>query len=257
MAPANSYDFFFSNLVQLMAAPTSSLLLLLSFIAAAYSLLRRSRGHLRLPPGPWGLPIVGYVPFLRRDLHQQLAELAKTHGPIMRLRLGAKTCVVITSPDIAGEIFRGQDAIFANRDPPASAVALTYGGQDLVWSPNGPLWRLLRKLTVREVMSPAHLDAFASLRRLEVSQMLHHIVERAEGVHHGVEFHHGNALGWDAGRGGEGEHRIGVPASGGRGNGAFRGGERLRLLPLVGKVRPTRSCEGVGEEKGVVGSDSR
>lgn len=49
---------------------------------------------------PWGLPTVGHVPFLRHDLHQQFAELAKTYGPIMRLLLGAKTLVVITSPKI-------------------------------------------------------------------------------------------------------------------------------------------------------------
>lgn len=97
MAPASTYDFFFSNLVQLMASPTSSLLLLVSFLTAAYSLLRRSRG---LAPGPWGLPIVGNVPFLRHDLHQHLAELAKSYGPVMSLLLGPKTCVVITSPDV-------------------------------------------------------------------------------------------------------------------------------------------------------------
>lgn len=133
-----------------------------------------------MPPGPRGLPIVGYVPFVRHEsFHLQLAELAKSYGPIFSLRLGAKLSVVITSPAIAGEVLRSQDALFANRTPTVSSFTLSYGAQDMIWSAYGPVWRLLRRLTVREIMSQSRLDSFVPRRRVELRRMLHHVAERA------------------------------------------------------------------------------
>ncbi|KAG9452444.1 hypothetical protein H6P81_005348 [Aristolochia fimbriata] len=126
-----------------------------------------------LPPGPPGLPLVGYLPFLRQDLHCFYAELAKTHGPIFSLRLGTKLCVVLSSPSLAKEIFKDQDPVFANRDPPQSGLITSYGGSDMVWAPNGPLWRLLRKTCVREVMANSRIDATSGIRRVEVRDLVH------------------------------------------------------------------------------------
>lgn len=110
-----------------------------------------------LPPGPWGLPILGYLPFLNPNLHHQFTHLSQKHGPIYSLQLGRKFCVVISSSPLIKQVVRDQDAIFANRDPPAAAVVGT-GGVDIVWSPNGPYWRDLRKLFVREMLSNTNLQ---------------------------------------------------------------------------------------------------
>ncbi|KAL0326505.1 UNVERIFIED_CONTAM: cytochrome [Sesamum angustifolium] len=40
------------------------------------------------PPGPRGLPILGYLPFLHLNLHHQFTELAQKYGPIYKLQLG-------------------------------------------------------------------------------------------------------------------------------------------------------------------------
>lgn len=124
------------------------------------------------PPGPRGLPILGYLPFLGSNLHHSFAELAHFHGPIFKLRLGNKLCVVISSPSLAKEVVRDQDTIFANRDPPVAAHAYTYGGLDIGWSPYGSYWRNLRKVFVREMLSNASLEACHPLQRSEVRKMI-------------------------------------------------------------------------------------
>ncbi|CAH1436679.1 unnamed protein product [Lactuca virosa] len=53
-----------------------------------------------LPPGPLSLSIVGYLPFLRRDLHKEFHNMAHIYGPIFKFHLGSKLHVVINTPDI-------------------------------------------------------------------------------------------------------------------------------------------------------------
>ncbi|KAF6152598.1 hypothetical protein GIB67_013045 [Kingdonia uniflora] len=124
----------------------------------------------RLPPGPRGLPFVGNLPFLDPDLPLYFAKLTSKYGPIFKLKLGAKICVVIGSAATAKEVLKVKDSIFANRDPPASAAVINYGGYDIVWAPCGPGWRMLRTIWIREVFNKSKLDALYGIRRREVLQ---------------------------------------------------------------------------------------
>ncbi|KAK4422787.1 cytochrome [Sesamum alatum] len=123
------------------------------------------------PPGPRGLPILGYLPFLNVNLHHQFTELAQKYGPIYKLKLGSKHCTVISSPALIKEVVRDQDTIFANRDPPVAAIAAT-GGLDIFWSPYGAYWRDMRKLFVREMLSNNNLQASYVLRKEEVGKVV-------------------------------------------------------------------------------------
>ncbi|CBI24535.3 flavonoid 3'-monooxygenase CYP75B137 [Vitis vinifera] len=133
---------------------------------------KASRGLPPLPPGPRGLPLLGNLLFIEPDLHRYFSKLSQLYGPIFKLQLGSKTCIVISSSSVAKEILKDHDVIFANRDVPISALALTYGGQDIAWSHYSPEWRKLRKVFVQEMMSSASLDACSALRRREVQEMV-------------------------------------------------------------------------------------
>ncbi|GER28009.1 cytochrome P450 family protein [Striga asiatica] len=139
-------------------------------LAALYTLylLLSKKPAGRPLPGPRGLPLVGNLLSLDPDLHTYFAGLARAHGPIFSLRLGFKTAVVVTSPSAAREMLRDHDAVFANRDVPEAGREATYGGRDIVWSPHGPEWRMLRKVSVREMLGSRALDSVYALRRREV-----------------------------------------------------------------------------------------
>ncbi|PKU66140.1 geraniol 8-hydroxylase [Dendrobium catenatum] len=132
-----------------------------------------------LPPGPSGLPIVGNLPFLEAELHSFFTRLASTYGPIFRLRLGSKLAIIISSPTLAREILHDQDLAFANHDVPAAARAITYGGADILWTPHGPTWRMLRRICVRELLSPTSLAAVYHHRRRQIRSAIRRLYEHA------------------------------------------------------------------------------
>ncbi|KAK4486409.1 hypothetical protein RD792_009083 [Penstemon davidsonii] len=118
-----------------------------------------------LPPGPRGLPIVGFLPFLNQNLHVQFAGLADKYGPIFKIRLGHKLWVVIGSPSLTKEVVRDHDPIFANRDVSVAAEVVSYGMKDMVFSPNNSDWRKMRKIFSREMLSTRSLEATYNLRK--------------------------------------------------------------------------------------------
>ncbi|CAN6310443.1 unnamed protein product [Urochloa humidicola] len=143
--------------------------LLASLLAAVYFLGLRSHQRRRgLPPGPRPLPLIGNLHLLGDQPHRSLAGLAKTHGPLMSLRLGAATTVVATSPAVAREFLQRHDAAFAARSVP-DAVAAVHARNSVVWLPSSsPTWRSLRKIMSRELFAPHRLDALRRLRREKV-----------------------------------------------------------------------------------------
>ncbi|KAL9260759.1 Flavonoid 3'-monooxygenase CYP75B137-like protein [Drosera capensis] len=156
-----------------------SLTFLTLFSLLLLLLRRRPPPSPPLPPGPLGLPILGSLPFLDLQLHSYFAKLARTHGPILSLRLGTKLAVIVTSPAIAREVLRDNDQIFANRAVPAAGRAATYGGFDISWMPYGPEWRMLRKVCVRELLAGKSLDSVYELRRREVRRTIGYLKDRA------------------------------------------------------------------------------
>ncbi|GAV79641.1 p450 domain-containing protein [Cephalotus follicularis] len=140
------------------------------------------KDNVQLPPGPRGLPIVGYLPFLGNNLHHEFTKLAQIYGPIYKLWLGNKLCVVINSSSLMKEVVRDQDKIFGNRDTPVATLISTYGGTDIVFSPYGPYWKKMRKTFVHEILSNACLDSCYALRREEVQKTIRQVYNENIGM---------------------------------------------------------------------------
>ncbi|KAK7330676.1 hypothetical protein VNO77_24874 [Canavalia gladiata] len=132
----------------------------------------------RLPPGPPGVPFFGNLLSMDPDLPSYFAGLAQIYGPILKLRLGSKLDIVLTSPSMVRQVLKDQDEVFANRDVPAAGRAATYGGRDISWTPYGSEWRMLRKVCVVKMLSNSTLDSVYDLRRKEVRKTVSYLYSR-------------------------------------------------------------------------------
>lgn len=149
-------------------AVASLSILAISILWYIKSSLSPKTGPAPLPPGPRGVPVLGYLPFLGGNLLEKFTNLAHKHGPIFKIDLGNKLCVVINSPALVRDVVRNQDTVFANRDVPIAATIASYGANDIGWSKLTPEWRAMRKLFVQEMMSNKSLQASYVLRKDEV-----------------------------------------------------------------------------------------
>ncbi|PKA57392.1 Premnaspirodiene oxygenase [Apostasia shenzhenica] len=137
----------------------------------------------KLPPGPWNLPIVGSMHHLAGEiLTRRLHRLAKTYGPILRFKLGERNFISITSPELAKEILKTHDKIFANRPPDLMiGTYIFYNNTDLVFAPYGKYWTEVRKLCTIYLFTNKRISSFAQIRH-EVSRYLVERIRAAEGA---------------------------------------------------------------------------
>lgn len=72
--------------------------------------LSRWRELKSLPPGPWGLPIAGYLAFMGVGAkHDQFLTLAAKYGPMFSARLGNQLTVVLSDYRLIREAFRREE----------------------------------------------------------------------------------------------------------------------------------------------------
>ncbi|XVF03639.1 hypothetical protein REPUB_Repub05bG0010400 [Reevesia pubescens] len=152
---------------------------LFTFLLVLFMAIRRVRKSKtknltrRLIPGPSKLPLIGNMHQLAGSLpHRCLRDLARKHGPIMHLQLGQISTVVVSSPEIAEEIMKTHDIIFAYRPLLVVAMIITYKCTDISFAPYGSYWRHLRKICMSELMSAARVHSFQSIREEEVLNLI-------------------------------------------------------------------------------------
>ncbi|XP_042493890.1 geraniol 8-hydroxylase-like [Macadamia integrifolia] len=139
-----------------------------------------STSHKRLPPGPVPLPIVGSLIELGNKPNESLARLAQTYGPLMTLKLGRVTTVVVSSATMAKEVLQTHDQAFAGRTVLDSVRVLNHHLASMVFLPPSSQWRNLRKLCNNQIFTTQRLHASESLRRQKVRELLAHVRESAQ-----------------------------------------------------------------------------
>ncbi|KAI3503121.1 hypothetical protein L1887_31557 [Cichorium endivia] len=142
-----------------------------ALIRATFSLFGVGKPK-NLPPGPTPLPIIGSLHLLGQQPHQSLAKLARIHGPIMFLRLGRITTLVISSAAAAKEVLQKQDLAFSNRYVPDGLHAHNHSQNSVVWIPIGTRWRILRRILTSNIFSGNCLDANQHLRCQKVQELV-------------------------------------------------------------------------------------
>ncbi|EFN74585.1 Cytochrome P450 18a1 [Camponotus floridanus] len=136
-----------------------------------------------LPPGPWGLPLVGYLPFINgSDLHLQYCEMAQKYGPIFCARLGNQLVVVVSDYRIIRDMFRREE--FTGR--PHIEFTNILDGYGIV-NTEGALWKDQRRFLHNKLRCFGMTNLSAKNKSLE-SKIMNEVVTFLRGlaVRHGT-----------------------------------------------------------------------
>ncbi|VVB05533.1 unnamed protein product [Arabis nemorensis] len=145
-------------------------------ISIAWLLTKRRRA--RLPPGPYPWPVIGDMFQLAGSPpHDSLTKLSRLHGPILTLRLGSMLTVVISSSNVAREIFKKHDTALAGRKIYEAMKGGKSSDGSLITAQYGAHWRMLRRLCNTQFFVPRRLDATSDVRSRCVDQMLRFVAE--------------------------------------------------------------------------------
>nr|AJD87467.1 cytochrome P450 CYP76AD11 [Phytolacca americana] len=160
----------------------TTLAMILSVIFLLYNLVKAifSQSNTKLPPGPKPVPIFGNIFELGDKPHRSFANLAKIHGPLITLKLGSVTTIVVSSAEVAKEMFLTNDQLLANRNVPNSVTAGDHHKLTMSWLPVSPKWKTFRKITAVHLLSPQRLDACQALRHTKVKQLYEYVQECAK-----------------------------------------------------------------------------
>ncbi|ONK56464.1 uncharacterized protein A4U43_C10F8990 [Asparagus officinalis] len=156
------------------------LLLISPLVLLLLSIKRTNSNKLNLPPFPPKLPLIGNLHQLGSLPHRSLRSLSIKHGPIMLLQLGQVPTLVVSSPEIACEIMKTQDIIFASRPPSKIMATLLHGSDDIAFAPYGEYWRKARKLCVTHLLGTKMVQCFQHAREEEVECMMAIIYETSQ-----------------------------------------------------------------------------
>uniref|UniRef100_A0A6N2MSZ1 Cytochrome P450 n=1 Tax=Salix viminalis TaxID=40686 RepID=A0A6N2MSZ1_SALVM len=141
---------------------------------------RRSKEHVQLPPGPRPWPVVGNIFQVGWPPHESFTKLARVHGPIMTIRLGSMRNVVVSSSEVAREMFKNHDAVLAGRKIYEAMRGDSGNEGSIITAQYGPHWRMLRRLCTTEFFVTSRLDAMQGARTRCIDGMLQYIEDGSD-----------------------------------------------------------------------------
>ncbi|KAH6802331.1 hypothetical protein C2S51_033777 [Perilla frutescens var. frutescens] len=138
-----------------------SIVLALAFIS---KIIFKQKPSKKIPPGPKPWPIIGNVNLIAFNPRQSVHRLSKKYGEIMLLKVGQFPVVIVSSPEMAKQFLKTNDAVFASRPPCAAGKHTGYGSKNTVWAPYGSYWIQARKIYHSEVLNEKRLQFFEPIR---------------------------------------------------------------------------------------------
>ncbi|KAH7938249.1 hypothetical protein HPB49_021979 [Dermacentor silvarum] len=98
-----------------------------------------------LPPGPLGLPLLGYIPFMTKDGHRDIEALRQKYGNVFGLHFGFRYVVFLCDFTSAKEALSNDALLDRAQEFPLNVHEKS---QSMILA-NGPPWREQRRFTMR------------------------------------------------------------------------------------------------------------
>ncbi|KAJ0038484.1 hypothetical protein Pint_24059 [Pistacia integerrima] len=135
--------------------------------------------HLRLPPSPPALPLIGHLHLMGQVVHKSVTDICTKYGPFLYLHMGCLPCVVVSSAALAMEIFKTHDINFSYRPQSIFGDSIFLGNLGIFTAPYGDKWRFIKKLCVTDLLGARHVERSRNVRREETMRLLSKILEKA------------------------------------------------------------------------------
>ncbi|KAF3391846.1 hypothetical protein DPV78_010698 [Talaromyces pinophilus] len=133
-------------------------------------------GHaLPLPPGPVPLPIVGNLHQLTGNPFENFEKWHKKYGPLMSLRVGQRTVIVIGSYEIAHDLLDKRSAMYSTRPELHIASKHLAKNMSMALMPGGKKWQTHRRIVVSMLNSAAN-KRNQYVQDIESKQVVHDLL---------------------------------------------------------------------------------
>uniref|UniRef100_A0A8B9E2T1 Cytochrome P450 family 2 subfamily W member 1 n=1 Tax=Anser cygnoides TaxID=8845 RepID=A0A8B9E2T1_ANSCY len=155
-------------------------LCLLLLLTALYVLQGFKQSALKLPPGPFPLPIIGNLHLL--DIRRQdksLMKISEKYGPVFTVHLGFRKAVVLTGYEAVKDALLNTADVFADRPVIPIFHHIQHGNG--VFFSSQELWRKTRRFTVAAMRDLGMGKRLAEERILEELQFLIGLIKSFKG----------------------------------------------------------------------------
>ncbi|KAK6136028.1 hypothetical protein DH2020_030238 [Rehmannia glutinosa] len=160
--------------------------LILQIRAFIFLISRKSSSNtkkLNLPPGPPGYPVVGNLFQVARSgkpFFQYVRDLIPKYGPILTLKMGTRTMIIISSAELAHEALIEKGQIFATR-PTENPTRTIFSSNKFTVNAAfyGPVWRSLRRNMVQNMLSAARVREFRRAREAAMDTLIYRLKAEA------------------------------------------------------------------------------
>nr|GMD91473.1 cytochrome P450 CYP82D47-like [Ipomoea batatas] len=151
---------------------TSIIVIAITFYIVFHYLSRHNKSqNQKSPPeagGAW--PILGHLHIFSGSTlpHIVLGDMADKYGPVFTTRIGAHKVLVVSDWKLAKELSTVHDVNISSRPKFRAAKNMGYNYIMFGFSPYGPYWREIRKLTSLELLSHRRLEQLKHIRVSEI-----------------------------------------------------------------------------------------
>ncbi|XP_031109727.1 cytochrome P450 89A2-like [Ipomoea triloba] len=138
------------------------------FLNSLSALFFSGKPNKRLPPGPFTVPLIENIPWLRRSFNLEpiLRDLKAKYGPIITHRPGARPEIFIANHSLAHQALVQNGAVFSDRPRSVPVIRLLSSNQRNISSAAyGPTWRLLRRNLTSEILHPSRIKSYSNARQ--------------------------------------------------------------------------------------------